>query len=226
MKLDIQDKQDIFVYKLTADNGGAPCVQDGMLSLCICKPRIRKSAKEGDWIIGLGGKALGGRVIYVAQVCKTLLGGEYYGGSKGRYTGRRDCIYRWSQKCKIYTPIKAPLYHGPCGDSAHDLGSEADGYKKAFCLTSKQFIYFGENEMQVDANLYASMAKIRDYRKNHDSGTRRQWIDFMCRANQEFEDKYKGRQIAPTHKCKGCKCPIYECKCDNPAPKRKGCGGC
>lgn len=31
----------IYFYKLTADNGGAPCVQDGLLSLAICKPMIR-----------------------------------------------------------------------------------------------------------------------------------------------------------------------------------------
>jgi len=39
---------DIFMYKLTTDNGGAPCVENELLSLCICKPKIRMSAKVGD----------------------------------------------------------------------------------------------------------------------------------------------------------------------------------
>jgi Nucleotide modification associated domain 2 len=42
-----------YFYKLTADNGGAPCVRYGLLSLAICKPMIRKTAKEGDLIFGL-----------------------------------------------------------------------------------------------------------------------------------------------------------------------------
>jgi len=35
----------IYFYKLTCDDGGAPCVQDGLLSLAICKPMIRSTAE-------------------------------------------------------------------------------------------------------------------------------------------------------------------------------------
>jgi len=47
---------DIFIYKMTEDNNVAPCIHDGIISLCICKPDIRTnpSADKGDWIIGLG----------------------------------------------------------------------------------------------------------------------------------------------------------------------------
>ena len=38
----------IYFYKLTTDNGGAPCVQDNLLSLAICKPMIRMAAQVGD----------------------------------------------------------------------------------------------------------------------------------------------------------------------------------
>ncbi len=46
---------DIYVYKMTADNGGAPCVHRRLLSLAICKPKIRKAANRGDLIFGFGG---------------------------------------------------------------------------------------------------------------------------------------------------------------------------
>jgi len=78
---------EIFVYKMTTDNGGAPCVTDNLLSLCICKPRIRKSAKVGDWIIGLGGKSISelrGRLIYLAKVTEVAQGNKYYGNSYAR----------------------------------------------------------------------------------------------------------------------------------------------
>ncbi|HPY31129.1 MAG TPA: hypothetical protein PLT00_12660 [Verrucomicrobiota bacterium] len=51
----MKSKPRIFVYKMTADNGGAPCLMNDLLSLAICKPKIRHKAKVGDWIIGLGG---------------------------------------------------------------------------------------------------------------------------------------------------------------------------
>ena len=35
----------IYVYKMTADTGGAPCVYQGILSLAICKPKIRRKAE-------------------------------------------------------------------------------------------------------------------------------------------------------------------------------------
>jgi Nucleotide modification associated domain 2 len=51
----------IYAYKMTDDNGGAPCVQDGFLTLAICKPEIRKIAKEDDIIIGIVGTAFTNR---------------------------------------------------------------------------------------------------------------------------------------------------------------------
>ena len=40
----------IYLYKLTNDDGGAPCVHDGLLTLAICKPMIRTAARIGDLI--------------------------------------------------------------------------------------------------------------------------------------------------------------------------------
>ena len=34
----------LYIYKMTTDNGGAPCVRDEKLSLAICMPIVRISA--------------------------------------------------------------------------------------------------------------------------------------------------------------------------------------
>ncbi len=47
---------DIYVYKMIADTGGAPCVTSDLLSLALCKPKIRQSAGVGALIFGFGGK--------------------------------------------------------------------------------------------------------------------------------------------------------------------------
>ena len=62
----------IHVYKMMTHNGGAPCVHDDLLSLAICKPKIRKAAPIGSLIFGFG-KALGGRLIYTARVTGELI---------------------------------------------------------------------------------------------------------------------------------------------------------
>jgi hypothetical protein len=65
-----------WVYKLTYDTGAAPHVQNGLLSLAICKPKIRLGAVPGDVIFGFGGRSFpvirGARLIYVAQVTSKL----------------------------------------------------------------------------------------------------------------------------------------------------------
>jgi Nucleotide modification associated domain 2 len=62
----------VYFYKMTSDSGMAPCVDQGVLSLAICKPSIRRRAQEGDIIFGFGGKALGETLIYAAKIGKVV----------------------------------------------------------------------------------------------------------------------------------------------------------
>src|SRR6266487_4382655 len=85
-------KPDIYVYKMVADNGGAPCIRGNLLSLAICKPKIRKAAGEESLVFGFGGKGYKERLIYIARVTGKLEGDAYY--REGEYARRPDCIYR------------------------------------------------------------------------------------------------------------------------------------
>ncbi len=85
-----------WVYKLTYDCGTAPHVRDGLLSLAICKPRIREGAAVGDVLFGFSGRSRkvnrGERLIYVAEVTEKLaVPGEYY--ERPEFRHRWDCIY-------------------------------------------------------------------------------------------------------------------------------------
>jgi hypothetical protein len=84
----------IYFYKLRADDGGAPCTQNGLLSLAICKPTIRRKASEGDLIFGFAADKLcpDNGLIYIAWVKLKLCNGQYY--KDARYAHRGDCIYR------------------------------------------------------------------------------------------------------------------------------------
>ena len=109
----------VYFYKLTADSGGAPCVQKGLLSLAIPKPMIRSSAGCGDLIFGFAANSLrpsDNRLIYAARITGKLCNGEYY--KNRRYAQRGDCIYRF--RAGRFMWRKGALYHGPT-ELVHDL---------------------------------------------------------------------------------------------------------
>jgi len=131
----------IYFYKLTADSGGAPCVQRGLLSLAICEPMIRSSARCGDLIFGFAANSLrpsDNRLIYAARVTRTLRNGEYYKSS--RYARRGDCIYRFRSGQFMWR--RGAQHHGP-DDLVHDLG-DYPKYPRANVLLSTDFRYFGK----------------------------------------------------------------------------------
>jgi hypothetical protein len=121
-------------------NGGAPCVENGLLSLAICKPMIRSTAQVDDLIFGFAATSLSNdnQLIYVARVTKKLCDGEYY--KRRRYAQRGDCIYKY--KAGRFEWKIGSLHHGP-KDIAHDMG-RFPKYSRANVLLSADFRYFGK----------------------------------------------------------------------------------
>lgn len=131
----------IYYYKLTSDDGGAPCVEGGLLSLAICKPMIRSTAEKGDVIFGFAANSLfsDNRLLYIARVSNKERDGQYF--INKRYWVRSDCIYR--RRGDKYQWHGKALFHGP-NDLVHDLG-KYPGYRRANVLISKEFRYFGKS---------------------------------------------------------------------------------
>jgi hypothetical protein len=131
----------IYFYKLTSDNGGAPCVEDGLLSLAICKPMIRSTAEHGNLIFGFAANSLhrDNRLLYIARVTEKMRDGKYY--QVKRFTRRGDCIYEWRADRLAWR--RDALHHGP-DDLVKDLGV-FPSYDRANVLLSDDFRYFGAN---------------------------------------------------------------------------------
>ncbi len=132
--------QRIYLYKMVADTGGAPCVQNGLLSLAICKPMIRMKAKEGDLVFGFAAKGVdpSNRLIYVARITHKLCHAGYF--RERRYAARGDCIYKHT--AGRFTWKRTAQHHGP-KDLKHDIG-EYPHYPRACVLLSTDFRYFGQ----------------------------------------------------------------------------------
>src|SRR5437016_9000156 len=102
-----------YFYKMTVDNGGAPCCTYGSVplwTLAICKPRIRASADKGDVVVGFAGAGIDpdNGVIHMARVTAKAPGIEYY-APDSIYRARADCIY--SQEGEDYRVRENP-FHG------------------------------------------------------------------------------------------------------------------
>lgn len=65
-------------YIITRDFGFAPNPFQGVLTLATCKPRIRKSAEVGDYLIGNSPKATGNKLIYMAKVDEIITFDQYW----------------------------------------------------------------------------------------------------------------------------------------------------
>lgn len=70
----------LYSYKVVYDIGFAPNPFHGICTLATCKPRIRRGASPGDWIVGVGSHAQGteGRLVYAMEVGEKLTFSEYW----------------------------------------------------------------------------------------------------------------------------------------------------
>lgn len=191
----------VYVYKLVVDDGGAPCVQKGQLSLAICKPIIRKVARTGSWIFGFAADGLyqthpGNRLIYVARVADRIDARQYYADGSG-FSDRPDCIYRWADGKFLWKPGAA--YHKNGQALEHDLGTPEICYDRGTILLSHYFRYFGQDgpspalpeldrvvsllnhltqghRVKVDAETYGELARLAK------ESFRRKSVDTSCIA--------------------------------------------
>jgi hypothetical protein len=211
-----------YLYKMTVDDGGAPCIQNGLLTLAICKPTIRRVAPEGSVIIAFAGDSMGSEgyedncIVYAAVVSRRLTNREYY--SERQYAHRRDCIYRRSGD-GFARKVKAKSHHGP-GDLEHDLGSPPL-YANAVLLSdgTKSFRYFGTKCLVQYKKKFPRLGRLVErltegHRVNHDPGLYKE----LLRLKKELW------KIKPTVARTPVRLrPDGRCDCDDVAVE---CGGC
>ena len=183
----------IYFYKLRVDNGGAPCIQYGLLSLAICKPMIRCTACRDDLIFGFAADSLhqDNRLIYVAVVTEKIPNGDYF--KNERFADRADCVYEWRDG--RFGWRNDAVYHGP-KDLAHDLGKPPD-YPRANVLLSTDFRYFGANGSAEYKLRYPLIKKAvedlgRGHRVRHEERLREEFWNLKHEVGQGTQTKVAG----------------------------------
>ena len=121
----------IFCYIITHDTNLAPCVHNGVLTLALCKPAIRREAEVGDVIVAFAsGDAQDpvGRIAYVISVGKTYKFEKYMAKDDGSRKLRPDMIYRRRRdECEYDTESESGISasSGSGGSSSDDSGSDS-----------------------------------------------------------------------------------------------------
>lgn len=149
----------LFSYCITHDHGAAPNPFWGVCTLVICKPKIRRVAQVGDWVVGTGSADspigdIRGSIVYAMKVTGRMSVQQYethaqkhlpnkipdwYSGDPRRMVG--DAIYDFD-----HDPPKVRK-------SIHDESNRARNLGGQYALLSEHFYYFGDRPRQLPERL-------------------------------------------------------------------------
>lgn len=166
----------LFAYAITRDFGFAPNPFHGVCTLATCKPGIRKSAKVGDWVMGIGGSSLKAqkrKCVLLMKVTEKMGFQEYWddnrfslkrpsrNGSRVQMLG--DNIYHQDETGNW---IQEDSHHSNPDGSTHHDNLNRDTGSTDQVLISNFYLYLGENALTIDLNSI-DYKRIRNYKKIH-----------------------------------------------------------
>ena len=145
-------------YIVRRDYGFAPNPFFGYCTLATCKPRIRKAAEIGDWIVGTGSKTenLAGHLVYAMRVAETPSFNEYW--NDPRFIDKRpelhasvkrafgDNIYHSDEKSGEWHQIDS---HHSFADGKPNIKNIRRDTSTDRVLISDEFVYFGGDGPQI-----------------------------------------------------------------------------
>ena len=139
---------EIWRYVLATDNGIAPCIDNDVLSLCCCKPVIRRCARVGDYVMGfmpIGFNRETPQLAWAGIISKKITMGDY----QAIYPDRQDAIYK---RDSYHSDGRENLSHNGGGQHA-DQENQTRDKNGIYALLFDQFWYWGGKPFPVPENL-------------------------------------------------------------------------
>jgi putative DNA base modification enzyme with NMAD domain len=163
----------LFSYCLRYDDGAAPNPFWEVCTLSICKPKIRRTAQEGDWVVGLGSKNspigdISTQVVYAMKVTRILPIREY----------DELCRASLGEKIPDWTNSDFRRQMGDCiydysgGDeprlrrSVHKVENRKTDLSGQNVLLSDHFYYFGDKPEALPPGLLAIVHPTQGHKSN------------------------------------------------------------
>lgn len=170
----IEPNSHLYAYAITRDFGFAPNPFHGLCTLATCKPGIRKAARVGDWIMGVGGstlKSVNRKCLLLMKVSQKLSFQEYWddarfslkrpsrNGSRVQMLG--DNIYHKDENGNW---LQEDSHHSNSDGTPNLVNLERDTGSTDRVLVSNYFLYFGSQAISVDLESIG-YGRIRNYIK-------------------------------------------------------------
>ena len=160
----------LYSYVVSRDYGFAPNPFHGFCTLATCKPRIRKSADVGSWIVGTGSSAktrrLGGHLIFAMRVTEILDFDTYW--QDPRFYCKRpnlhgslmqaygDNIYHIDSDTGLWVQKNS---HHSYRDGSENLENKKHDLSSNRVLISDDFYYFGKEAPKIPRRLADKLCK-------------------------------------------------------------------
>jgi Nucleotide modification associated domain 2 len=182
----------LYTYCIPIDDGAAPNPFWGICTLAVCKPRIRRVAKAGDWVVGTGSKNapslvgvpsrdLSGQVVYAMRVSQRLAMAEYDELTRDRLRGKipdwdnTDCRRRLGDSLYDFSDgfprLRQPSVHGP-ENVRTDLGG-------VHVLLSDHFYYFGNQPVGLPKSLQPIVKQGQGHRSRLNQPFELEFVDWI-----------------------------------------------
>lgn len=176
----------LFSYIVKHDAGFAPNPFWGYCTLANCKPRIRKTAQAGDWIVGLSPKAQGNKIVYAMQVEEILPFAAYY--RDPRFACKKPSYEKGRMVMKRGDNIYEPLAHGEFYQhrSGHSNGDKENPDSKKHdlggknVLLSRNYYYFGSKAIELPSEFF-EIRVGRAHKCRFSDDLIRRFINFISR---------------------------------------------
>jgi len=200
----------LYTYCIPHDDGAAPNPFWGICTLTICKPKIRKKAKIGDWVVGIGSKnsPIGDKskhVVYAMKITDKMTMCDYDLFCKTKYPEKLpdlrhknwkrhkgDCIYDFSTN-----PSKIRK-------SVHDERNRKVDLSGKYALVSNHFYYFGDKPVKLPADLYPIIKNGRGHKSKYNDSYFNKfmvWIRDLDLEINKIYGKPQKRRLLTAEKC-------------------------
>lgn len=171
---------DLFTYVVRYDIGFAPNPFHGVCTLATCKPGIRRAAKPGDWVAGIGSRQKGqeGLLVFAMRVDEAVSYDEYWSDSRfERKKPNRVGSLKQRYGDNIYhrTPDGKSWAQEDGRHSLDDGTPNMDHVRRDTSaprvLVSENFAYYGDRAIAIPAEFRDwdgddVSSSVRGYRRN------------------------------------------------------------
>lgn len=179
----------MFSYVIARDFGFAPNPFYRVCTLATCKPKIRATAKIGDWVVGSGSKEYGlaGRLVYAMKVDEILTFDEYWsspryqvkkpllnGSLKQRYG---DNIYHYDKKNKKW--IQANSHHSLPNGTPNRANIKRDTGATVNVLLGREYTYWGRSGPKVPARFEEVCCTTQGHKCRFDEDLVSDFLDWL-----------------------------------------------